>query len=314
MTTEVIITPDMTPDEIAALQNPGYEDPNEGNATDSAPAPAPAPAAPASAPDNAQLSMEGRVNAATRSADDATRRAELLEQNNEFLSRKAAEAAADAAKLREQAATAEAARKTLEDKMARASAPTLGQEQIARLVDEHGEHGAKPFIEMRNSMLAMEHTHKLELDSLKEATTSMPKQIQAALGQQQANAASSAFNAALMDATIGIPNLGVLLKDPMFVSKMQADPWGAMNPFNAALASNDKSSIPTIKAIVERITGVKTPMGADPGNGGQRSTMSNGGGGDATDRDTLVNQWNGMLDRGEFAQAQAFSSKHKLME
>lgn len=312
MTTEVIITPDMTPEEIAALQNPGYEDPNEENA--SAPAPAPAPAASASAPDNAQLSMEGRVNAATRSADDATRRAELLEQNNEFLSRKAAEAAADAAKLREQAATAEAARKTLEDKMARASAPTLSQEQVAKLVDEHGEYGAKPFIEMRNSMLAMEHTHKLELDSLKEATTSMPKQIQAALGQQQANAASSAFNAALMDATIGVPNLGVLLKDPMFVSKMQADPWGAMNPFNAALASNDKSSIPTIKAIVERITGVKTPVGADPGNGGQRSTTPNAWGGDATDRDTLVNQWNGMLDRGEFAQAQAFSSKHKLME
>jgi hypothetical protein len=317
MNPEIVITPDMTPEEIAAVQNPGGDDGSSytlpaPTASAQAPAPAASPAEPAS---NAQASMEGRLAAATREAEEARTRASLLEQNNQFLQQRQSETAAEAAALREKADKAEADRKALESKMARATAPTVDQATVDRLVEEHGEHGAKPFISMENRMLAMRHEHSLDLASLKEATTSMPKQIETALGVQQANAASSAFNAALMDPTSGVPNLGTLLKDPTFVSKMQADPWGAMNPFNAALASNDKGSIPTIRAIVERITGVKAPAAADPGtNGGRSSPAAPGSGGDGSDRDALITQWNGMLDRGEIVAAQAFSSKHKLMD
>lgn len=318
MEPEVIITPDMTPAEIAAMQNPGgHGDQGDNtNADDTAggeaqnPAHTPVPPAPVAG--NANASMEGRVTAAMRDADEARRKAELLEQNNQFLTRRAEETADEARKLRERADAAEAERTKLQRQIAQAQVPKLGQADIDKLVEEHGEYGAKPFIDMKNQMLEMSHRHQTELDNLKDTTSSLPKQVEAEFGKQKANAQASAFNTALMDPTSGVPNLGTLLKDQTFVTALQKDPWGKLQPFNAALASNDISAVATIKAIVEGVTGKQGHGGVDSGTSGagQRSSINTGVGG----RDALITEWNGMLDRGESVAAQAFAKQHKLMD
>jgi hypothetical protein len=317
MGSEVIITPDMTPEEIASLQNPGgVEDQGVSTNTDNSagsgehkPQQTPEP----SVADNATSSMEGRVTAAMREATDAKNRAELLEQNNQFLTQRAAETAAEAKALRERADAAEAERTKLQRQIAQAQAPKLSQDEVNKLVEEHGDHGAKPFIEMKNQMLEMSHRHQLELENLKDSTSSLPKQIEAEFGKQQAGVKASAFNAALMDPETGVPSLGTLLKDQTFVSALQKDPWGKLQPFNAALASNDISAVATIKAIVEGVTGKSVSSGgADPGTSGAGKQSFTSGG--PQSRDSLIMDWNSMLDRGEIVQAQAFAKQHKLMD
>lgn len=318
---DVIITPDMTPEEIAAMQNPGAEldDSNLGrqpqtqqgdNTSSGAATPNQVPSG-----DNRDGSMEGRVAAAMRESEESKRRADLLEQNNQFLTQRAADIAEEAKQLRTRAEAADAERANLARKIEQANSPKLSQAEVDKLVEEHGEYGAKPFISMQNQMLEMGHRHKLELDSLKDSTANLPKQIDTALGKQQDSAKAAAFNAALMDAANGVPELGTLLKDPDFVKTLQSDPWGKLQPFNAALASNDILAVSSIKKIVAEFkAGGKSEVAGDPGTSGAGRSAPQGGSGDASDRDSLITEWNGMLDRGEIVKAQAFASKHKLMD
>jgi hypothetical protein len=320
---EIIITPDMTPEEVAAMQNPsGGDDSDQGQpalgqlAGDASGTqggnPQPQAIQPAG---NAAASMEGRVSAAQREAEDAKQRAQLFEQNNAFLTRRAEETATEAAALRAKADAAQAEVSKLQRQIAQTTAPKLSNEEVQKLVDEHGEYGAKPFIEMKTQMLEMNHRHQFEMSEFKEKTVDLPKQIATALGDREATAKASAFNAALMDPTNGVPNLGVLLKDQTFVTAMQKDPWGKLQPFNAALASNDISAIATIKSIVSSVTGgQQQTMGADPGNAGMRSQNMANLNGQQTNRDNLLTEWNGMLDRGETVAAMAFAKTHKLMD
>jgi hypothetical protein len=321
---EVVITPDMTPEEIAALQNPGgyqSDDDNnndgqqsggqhqgDGSDDDAANAGSQPPS-----DDNHRATQEGRVAAVAKVAEDSRRRAELLEQNNEFLRTKQSENELRIKELNDQVTSANAERERLARTIAQATVPTISAEEKASLIDEHGERGAKPFIDMRNNMLSMEHNHKLELDSLKATATNLPKQIDEAFGKQQQNTRAAAFNTALMDDKTGIPDLGTLLKDQKFVDHLRGDQWGKLTPFNAALASNDVGAVATIKRLVDEFRGADTPASFDSGTGGTGRKQTNSGG-DSSNRDTLIDQWNGMLDRGEIVQAQKFASQHKLMD
>jgi hypothetical protein len=324
MDSEVVITPDMTPEEVAALQNPGgyqgNDDNNDGQqsndqqqeySSDNSTANADSQQ---SADDNRRSTQDGRIAANDRLVADAKRRAELLEQNNEFLNRRQQENEARIKELNDQVAAANAERDKLSRTIAQATVPTISDEERAALIDEHGERGAKPFIEMRNQMLSMEHKHKIELEGIKATTTDLPKQIDEAFGKQQANSRASAFNAALMDDKTGVPDLGALLKDQKFVDHLRGDQWGKLSPFNAALASNDVDAVKTIRKLVDEFKGVDTTASFDSGTSGAGSRQSAGGGSSSSNRDSLIDQWNGMLDRGEIVQAQKFATQHKLMD
>jgi hypothetical protein len=324
MDQEIVITPDMSPEEIAALQNPGGyqsdDDNNAGQQSDeqqqdgSSDDDAANAGSQQSTDDNQRQTQEGRIAAKDRLAADAKRRAELLEQNNEFLRTKQSENELRIKELNDQVTAANAERDRLSRTIAQATVPTISTEEKAALIEEHGERGAKPFIDMRNQMLSMEHNHKIELQGLKDTTTNLPKQIDEAFGKQQANSRAAAFNEALMDGKTGVPDLGALLKDQKFVEHLRGDQWGKLTPFNAALASNDVAAVKVIRKLVDEFKGTDNSASFDSGTSGTGGRQASGGGSNTTNREALIDQWNGMLDRGEIVAAQKFASQHKLMD
>jgi hypothetical protein len=312
------ITPDMTPEEIDAIQNPG------GGSTLPEPIQDPAPHHPADdqslvvnpGPNDSSVSadpsMTGRMTAAEQRASEALTRANMLEQNNRFLEQRAADAAAaaEAAKAEAQKHREEAQR--LQEQISQATAPKLADERRQHLIDLHGESGAQPLIDLEERLLATEAKYTRIIDDLKKNSGSLPDLVSKELDKRNTASAASAFNEALMTESTGIPDLPTLVKDARFTEFLRADPYGLLATYNSAIQSNDVKAIPVLKGIVDKYRG-NPSSGVDSGTGGRGGNGgSSRGTGTVATQEQAVTEWNRLLDAGDFESAQAHAKKHKL--
>ena len=318
MPPELDLSPDLTPEEIAAMQNPGGQQGSAPQNDDAAAAAlqAAADAAAQNAGDNQQASgidatTQGRIDAAERRANEALARASMLEQNNKFLEGKAADAATRAETARTEAEANKAQAKKLQDQIALSNAPKINQATRDALVELHGEAGAKPLIEMEERFLAQSHMHALQIEDLKAQNAGVSAMVQGEFDKRSVTDKAAAFNSALMDSATGVPNLKGILDDPKFIAYLQSDTYGKLVPFNEALKSNDPAAVATIRAIT---TGFAPAQGGNGGvDAGSSGTGARGAAtGQTLNREQAVTEWNRLLDAGQVDEATAFSKKHGL--